>query len=346
MILKVGVVSAGSWGTALATLMAEKGYDVTIWAKEKEIVDSINKSHRNCIFLKEIELSERIKAVNLIQDAVIAKNIVIVATPAQYTRDVLKSAANSFSPDTFVVLASKGIENSTLQMMYEVAAECLPGELHKNIFVISGPTFALELAKKMPTCAVIAGENSTDINFIQSTFSSPYMRIYSSNDVTGVELGGALKNIFAIAVGVLEGMGFGKNTQAALITRSIAEMGRLVVAMGGNPLTVSGLSGIGDLILTCTGDLSRNRQVGIRLGKGEKIEEIQKSMLMIAEGVPTAKATYNLSKKMNVEMPITETLYKVLYENSDIFESFQALMTRSLKDELLSYGGKNGSDCN
>jgi glycerol-3-phosphate dehydrogenase (NAD(P)+) len=343
MSLKVGIISAGSWGTALATLMAEKDYNVTIWAKEKEIVDSINTVHENSLFLKGIKLSEKIKAVSDIQSAVVSMDIVIVASPSQYTRELLSGISFMISPGTYIVLASKGIENGTLKMMYQVAEEILPATLHKNIFVISGPTFAAELAMKMPTCAVIAGHNSEDMGSIQAIFSSPYMRIYRSNDITGVELGGALKNIFAIAVGILEGMGLGKNTQAALITRSIAEITRLVIAMGGNPLTISGLSGIGDLVLTCTGDLSRNRQVGIRLGKGEKIDAILKSMLMVAEGVTTTKAAYDLSKKVNVEMPITETLYRVLYENADLYKSFQALMTRSLKDELLSYGGFNDS---
>lgn len=343
MSLKVGVVSAGSWGTALAALLAEKDYEVTIWAREHEIVDCINKEHENNIFLPGIKLPAKLKATSLVASAVYSMDIIVLASPAQYLRQVLGEIAFMISPGTYIVLASKGIETGTLKMMHQVAEEILPPVLHKNIFVISGPTFARELALKMPTCAVVAGHNSDEMGSIQNFFNSPYMRIYRSNDITGVELGGALKNIFAIAIGILEGMGLGKNTQAALITRSIAEITRLVIAMGGNPLTISGLSGIGDLVLTCTGDLSRNRQVGIRLGRGEKIENILDSMVMVAEGVTTTASAYDLSKKVGVEMPITETLYKVLYEKADIIKSFQSLMTRSLKDELLSYGGVNDS---
>lgn len=343
MKLRVGVISAGSWGTAIAALLSEKGYDVTLWAREPEIVESINSVHENTLFLPGIKLPAGIVSTNDLTGAAGSKDMIVLSTPAQYLRDVLKKIALSIDPETFIVIASKGIENRSLKMMYQVAEEILPHGLHRNIFILSGPTFARELSMKMPTCAVVASYNSEDMHLVQQYFNTNYMRIYRSTDVIGVELGGALKNIFAIAVGILEGMGLGKNTQAALITRSIAEITRLVIAMGGNPLTISGLSGIGDLVLTCTGDLSRNRQVGIRLGKGEKIDDIMKSMLAVAEGVTTTASAYHLSKKVVVEMPITETLYKVLYEKADILENFQALMTRSLKDELLSYGGVNDS---
>ena len=340
-MVKIGVVSAGSWGTALAGMLAEKQYEAVIWAREPEIVESINSEHENKLFMPGIKLPESLKAVADIKDAVVGKDLVVIATPAQFMRKSIEQISSMISEKTFVVLASKGIENSTLKMMYQIAEEILPPVLYKNIFVISGPTFARELAMKMPTCAVVAGKNSEDIGKIQNFFNSPYMRIYTSRDVVGVELGGALKNVFAVAIGVLEGMKLGKNTQAAVITRSIAEMSRLVIAMGGNPRTLSGLSGVGDLVLTCTGDLSRNRQVGIRLGQGEKIKDILDSMLMVAEGVPTTASAHDLAAKMNVEMPITETLYDVLYKDADIREKISKLMSRSLKDELLSYGGDN-----
>ncbi len=340
-MVKIGVVSAGSWGTALAGMLAEKQYETVIWAREPEIVESINSEHENILFMPGIKLPESLKAVADIKDAVIGKDLVVVATPAQHIRKSIEQIAGIISEKTFIVLASKGIENSTLKMMYQIAEEILPPALYKNIFVISGPTFARELAMKMPTCAVVAGKNSEDIGKIQSFFNSPYMRIYTSRDVVGVELGGSLKNVFAVAIGVLEGLKMGKNTQAAVITRSIAEMTRLVIAMGGNPRTIAGLSGVGDLVLTCTGDLSRNRQVGIRLGQGEKIKDILDSMIMVAEGVPTTASAHDLAAKMNVEMPITETLYDVLYNGADIKESIKKLMSRSLKDELLSYGGEN-----
>ncbi len=343
MSLRVGVISAGSWGTALSALLAEKGYEVTLWAREPEIVESVNLDRENRLFLPGIRLNHGITATEDLEKAASSKDMIVISTPSQYMRDVLKKMKDMIGPRTFIVIATKGIENKTLKMMYQVAEEILPRKHHRNIFVLSGPTFARELAMKMPTCAVVASYNSEDMHVVQQYFNTGYMRIYRSTDVIGVELGGALKNIFAIAVGILEGMGFGKNTQAALITRSIAEITRLVIALGGNPLTISGLSGVGDLVLTCTGDLSRNRQVGIRLGKGEKINDIIKSMLMVAEGVATTESAYDLSKKVGVEMPITETLYRVLYENADIMKNFQALMSRSLKDELLSYGGVNDS---
>lgn len=338
MTLKVGVVSAGSWGTALAALLADKKYETVIWAREAEIVKSINSECENRLFMPNIKLPESLKAVSEIEDSVVGKDVVVLATPSQYMRRSIEQISSALSNESLVVLASKGIENLTLKTMYQIAEEILPPEIHNNIFVISGPTFAREVAMKMPTCAVVAGKKFSKTNEIQNFFNTSYMRIYRSNDIIGVELGGALKNVFAIVAGILEGVGYGKNTQAALITRSIAEIRRLVIAMGGNPLTISGLSGLGDLILTCTGDLSRNRQVGIRLGKGEKIDDVLNSMIMVAEGVATTASAYDLAKKMNVEMPITETLYNVLYRGADIQESVGALMSRTLKDELYSYG--------
>lgn len=339
MSLKAGVVSAGSWGTALAALLAGKKYDVKIWAREEEIIKSINSVHENKVFLPEIELPVNLEATEDISLAVHSKDLIVVATPAQFLRESLRQISFLVSPGTFIVLASKGIEKGTLKTMHQVAVEMLPPALHRNIFVISGPTFARELALKVPTCAVVAGYDQDNMSEVQSLFNTDYMRIYRSADVTGVELGGALKNIYAIAVGILEGMNLGKNAQAALITRAIAEISRLVIKMGGNPMTISGLSGVGDLILTCTGNLSRNRQVGIRLGKGEKIDDILDSMIMVAEGVPTTASAYDLSKKVGVEMPIVESLYSLIYENADIKNSIKNLMSRSLKDELETYGG-------
>jgi glycerol-3-phosphate dehydrogenase (NAD(P)+) len=339
MSLKVGVISGGSWGTALAALLAGKNFDVRIWAREEEVIKSINSMNENTVFLPGVKLPSNLNASSEIKDAVYSKDVVVVTTPSQYLRKSLTEISYMLSPGAFIVIASKGIENGTLKLMHQIAEEVLPATLHKNIFVISGPTFARELAMKMPTLAVVAGHNSEAMETVQNIFNTEYFRIYRSSDVTGVELGGALKNIIAIAVGILEGFGLGKNTQAALITRAMAEITRLVIQMGGNPLTISGLSGVGDLILTCTGDLSRNRQVGIRLGKGEKIVDIINSMKMVAEGVATTASAYDLSKKMGVDMPITETLYKVLYDDADITESFKLLMSRSLKDELNSMGG-------
>ena len=338
MSVKIGIINAGSWGTTLAKLLAEKYEDTTIWAREDEVCNSINNGHENKLFLPEISLPQNLKASTNIQEVAIDKDVLLIVTPSQYLRETISEISYLLNPGTHIVLASKGIENGTLKLMNQVLEELLPDNIHKNIFIISGPTFARELAQHSISAAVVASHNTEGMEFIQNLFHTDYFRIYRSADVIGVELGGALKNIIAIAVGILEGIGLGKNSQAALMTRAIAEITRLVTKMGGNPFTVTGLSGMGDLILTCTGNLSRNRQVGIRLGKGEKIKEIINSMKMVAEGVATSNSAYDLARKLEVEMPIVETVYKILYEDLDIKEGLKKLMSRSLKDEIYGYG--------
>lgn len=338
MSIKVGVIGAGSWGTVLAAMLAEKGNAVTLWAREPETTESINNTKENRVFLPGIKLPENLIATCDLEKAAAGKDVLIMVTPAQHMREILSRISYLIHQGTCVILASKGIENGTLKLMHQVAEESLPDGSHKNIFVISGPTFARELALKMPSAAVVASHNNDGLEFVQQFFNTNYFRVYRSPDIIGVELGGALKNIIAIAVGILEGLNLGHNSQSALMTRAIAEITRLVVKSGGNPFTVTGLSGVGDLMLTCNGDLSRNRSVGIRLSRGEKIEDILKSMPTVAEGVSTSISAYYLSRKLEVAMPIVETVYKVLHEKQSLTESFMALMGRSLKDEIYGYG--------
>lgn len=338
---KISVISAGSWGTALAAHLSGKNYDVKLWAREKQVVSSIKKNGINEVFLPGIKLPENLVCTNNLEEAVRGSNVVFMVTPAQYARKSMEAVAEFMESETKILLASKGIEKKTLKLMHEIAEEIFPRTRAGSISVLSGPTFAREFALGTPSAAVVAGHNSSDVSFIQELLSSRHFRAYKSTDVIGVELGGALKNIVALAVGMLEGAGQGKNTQAALMTRAIAEITRLVTKMGGNPFTVSGLSGTGDLILTCTGGLSRNRQVGIRLGKGEKISEILESMNMVAEGVETSFSTHELARKNHVEMPIVEAVYRVIHNNTDMETTFRSLMNRSLKNEFYGYGVSN-----
>ncbi len=338
MSIRIGAVGGGSWGTVLAALLAGKGMSVTLWCWEPEVAESINNDNENKLFLPGIKLPETLKATNSLEETVEGKDVVLVSTPSQHMRSVLDRISYLFQHGTTVVLASKGIENGTLRLMNQVAEESLPDFLHRNIYVVSGPTFARELAVKTPSAAVVAGYRSEGLPFLQQLFATPYFRTYTSSDVVGVEIGGALKNVIAISVGILEGAGLGRNSQAAIMTRAIAEITRLVTKMGGNPFTVTGLSGVGDMILTCNGDLSRNRMVGMRLGKGEKIDDILAGMTMVAEGVATSKSAYDLAKKMDVAMPIVEAVYRVIHEGANLEETFYALMERSLKDEIYGYG--------
>jgi len=266
------------------------------------------------------------------------KELLLLSTPAQFLRPILESVKQSILPTTRLLLTSKGIEKESLKLMHQVVDDVLPSHSKELLTILSGPTFAMELAKKTPSAAVLAGGCEESVSWVQNMLSSPWFRLYRSDDLTGVELGGSLKNVIAIAIGILEGMGLGRNSQAALMPRAIAEISRLVVAMGGNPFTVMGLSGMGDLILTCTGSLSRNRQVGIALGKGEKLADVLDRMVMAAEGVATADSAFKLSQSVGVDMPIITAMHKVLCQGKDIRTTLQELMTRSLKKELYGYG--------
>lgn len=320
-------------GTALAQLIAESGREVCLWVFEPELVEAINERHGNPLFLPEIELSPRLRATTSLAEALAGARLVLSVTPSQVLRAVWSKAKDHLHPDAAVVSASKGVEVGTTMLMSEVLDDLFgDAERHRFAF-LSGPSFAKEIAARQPTAVVVA---STDVNLaqrVQEVMSTPGFRIYTTEDVVGVELGGALKNVIAIAVGVAEGMGLGLNSRAALITRGLAEISRLAVACGANPLTLAGLAGTGDLVLTCTGYLSRNLQVGVRLGKGESLEEILGGMKMVAEGVQTARSSVQLAAKHGVEMPISEVVVKILDGELTPVDAVSELMTRKLKSE-------------
>ncbi len=331
---KIAVVGAGSWGTAIADLLACKGYAISLWVFEKEVRDHIAQFHENKLFLPDHKLSAHISASNDLTAVVSDKNLIVVVVPSHFMRAVTQKMAGHLTGGTIMVSASKGIEQKTHLTMSGVIKENLPEVTEDRLAVISGPSFAKEVAQKMPTSVTVASKNSSSATRVQHVFATPYFRVYTSDDMIGVELGGAVKNVIAIAAGMLDGLGLGLNTRAALITRGMAEVRRLGLRLGANPRTFSGLAGFGDLVLTCTGNLSRNYTVGMKLGRGKKLQEILAEMHMVAEGVRTAKSVYNLSRKLKVEMPICHEIYHILYEDLAPKKAVHRLMTRTLKQEL------------
>lgn len=331
--MQIGVIGAGSWGTTLANLLAKKGLPITLWAYEEELVRSIAAQRENTLYLPGVKLSPRITPTGSLEDACRHKDLIIIVTPSQVLRNIVRQTLPCLSPRQILMSATKGIENRTLLTMSEVVREVLPREDGQRLAVLSGPSFAREVSSEMPTAVTIASENPELARELQQIFSTPYFRVYTNPDVTGVELGGALKNVIAIAAGISDGLAFGNNTRAALITRGVAEISRLAIQRGADPLTLSGLSGLGDLVLTCTGELSRNRAVGIKIGKGMALSQILKDTKMVAEGIKTAESAFDLSTKMNVAMPITEQVYCILYRNKNPREAVNELMTRDLRVE-------------
>jgi glycerol-3-phosphate dehydrogenase (NAD(P)+) len=330
----VAVIGAGAWGTALAWSVAENGAPVTIWAMEQEVTDSINSAHENKSFLPGLILPGNLKATCDIGEAVEGCRVIIFVAPSQFMRSTLERLKNSIPPDAVVISATKGIENGTLALPAEMIADVMPADIANRVCFLSGPTFATELIKKHPTAGIVASKETQAAKLAQETLSAPWFRLYVSDDVIGAELGGALKNVIAIAAGISDGLGLGHNSRVALITRGILEMTRLGVALGAEERTFSGLSGIGDLVLTCSGDLSRNRSVGVRIGKGETLKQILDSMTAVAEGVATSLSVYNLAKREGVDMPISNEVYKTLYEGKDPKQAVTDLMSRDLKPEF------------
>jgi len=333
MTEKIGVIGAGAWGTALAMLLADKGHDVTLWMYEQDLAEETSRTRENRVYLPGFTLPGSVTVTSALEAAVKDKPIILSVVPSHTVRAVAKRFAPFLSKDAIIVSASKGIEIETLMPLSEVFKDILPGEFHERLCFLSGPSFAKEVARKMPTAVALASYDPAVGKKVQEVFSSAFFRVYTNPDVLGVELAGALKNVVAIAAGVLEGMGFGYNTMAALLTRGLAEMARLGVAMGGDLQTFSGLAGMGDLVLTCTGGLSRNRTLGVRLGKGEKLDDIIKGTKTVAEGVRTAKAARDLAQKYNIAMPIVEEVYQLLYEGKDPKLAVKDLMNRELKGE-------------
>ncbi len=331
---KIGVVGAGSWGTALASLLGMKGYRVELWVYEKEVKDAIADSHENKLFLPGIPLSENIVPSNDIADVVSDKDLVLVVVPSHVMRETASKFAEFLSDRTVLVSASKGIENKTHLTMTGVLADVLPESFKNRLAVISGPSFGREVAKKVPTVVTAASADPLVAKYVQDIFVTPFFRVYTHDDMMGVELGGAVKNVIAIASGIIDGLCLGLNTRAALITRGLTEMRRLGLRLGANPHTFSGLAGMGDLVLTCTGSLSRNHTVGKLIGEGKKLNEILADMKMVAEGVKTAKSVRNLSIRVGIDMPISHAVYNILYEGLSPEKAVFQLMTRDLKDEM------------
>jgi glycerol-3-phosphate dehydrogenase (NAD(P)+) len=330
----IGVVGAGSWGTTLANLLARKGFKVDLWAFEKELCDLIRTTGENKWYLPGSPLHENLTAHNDLESVVVGRQFLLMAVPSQVYRPVAARMVPLLAQNARIVTATKGIENDTLLTMSGVWQELLPQRPDVKLFCLSGPSFAHEVALDMPTAVTIAGDEIESTKAVQEVFSTPVFRVYTSLDRIGLELAGASKNVIAVAAGICDGLSLGYNTRAALITRGLAEISRLGCRMGAHPLTFSGLAGIGDLLLTCTGDLSRNRTVGIELAHGKKLDEILGSMRMVAEGVATARSIHFLAKRMGVEMPICEQVYRVLYENKDPLSVTRELMQRDLKHEL------------
>jgi glycerol-3-phosphate dehydrogenase (NAD(P)+) len=330
----IGVVGAGSWGTALANLLADKGVAVDHWVYEDEVRQQMVEEKENRRFLPGVRLSDNLYPSGDLESVVAGKKLVLVVTPSHVTRQTMERCGSAIGSDTVVVSASKGIENQTHLTMSGVLKEVIPELADDRLAILTGPSFAKEVARKMATVVTAASKNADTAALVQQTFATPYFRVYTIDDVIGAELGAAVKNVIAIAAGVIDGLGLGLNTRAALITRGLVEIRRLGLAMGAQPRTFTGLAGAGDLILTCTGDLSRNHTIGKQIGEGKKLKDLLAAMHMVAEGVKTARSVYNLSRKLGVEMPISHAVYHVLYDDLDPKTALHQLMTRDLKQEL------------
>jgi len=331
---KITILGDGAWGTTLAILLSEKGYDVLLWGNFPDYLNSLERKRENVKFLPKIKISPEVKFEKNIQKAVNSSNIIILAIPSKYFRQVVKKLKKdgekiSFSGKIFISVA-KGIERKTFKRMSEIIKEELPGVCQA---VLSGPTIAPEVARKLPAVAVIASSNINIAKKLQRIFSTDFFRIYTSSDMVGVELGGALKNIIAIAAGISDGLGFGANAKAAILSRGIVEIQRLGKKLGAEKRTFWGISGLGDLSTTCISQESRNRTIGERIGKREKLKDILSSMVNVAEGVTTTEAAYRLSKIYSVDMPITKEIYLILYKNKSPQKAIQSLMQRKRKRE-------------
>ena len=327
------MLGAGSWGTALATLAARQGHEVRLWAREPEVVRQIREGGENQAFLPGIELPRELEVTGDMELAVAGAGIVMSVSPAQYAGAVVGAAAPFLEPGAVVVSASKGIEIATLRRMDEVMAEFLTPEQAGRLTVLSGPSFAREVVRGQPTAVVAASRSEEARLLVQRSLQGPSFRVYTNDDIVGVELGGALKNVIALAAGVVAGLGFGHNTLCALITRGLAEITRLGVAMGASRSTFFGLAGMGDLVLTCTGQVSRNRTVGFELGRGRSLADVLDGMTAVAEGVKTAEAVRELAARHRVEMPISQQVHDILMGRTHPAEAARNLMMREPKPE-------------
>lgn len=329
----IAIIGAGGWGTALAVSMARHGKDVRLWTYESYLVETILATRENPLYLPSIRIPESVTVSNSMRDVLTDAPIVIIATPSHVYREIFTSMLPLVSADMLFVSAAKGIENDTLMRMSEVLADVAKPRFIPQVAAISGPTFAPEVARGEPTALVVASPDKRLRLLLQAELSGPRFRLYTNSDLIGVEIAAAVKNIIAIAAGVVDGLGLGSNATAALVTRGLAEITRLALACGGKRETLSGLAGLGDLVLTSYGNLSRNRRVGIALGQGQNIQEILANMRAVAEGVKTTKSAVALARKLDIEMPIAEKMHWVLYEGGNPQDAIHDLMERKLKEE-------------
>jgi len=332
--MNIGIIGAGGWGTALSILMARKGFRVDLWSRDPEVVAEILEERTNQAFLPGVAIPRGVHPTLEMQEVIRNNSLLLLPVPSQHLREVARAARPYITPRHVIVHCSKGIETETLLRMSQVLEEELPSCQGGRILVLSGPSHAEEVARGIPTAIVVAGRDKALCEAVQDMLMAPEFRVYISPDVIGVELGGALKNIIALAAGISDGLGFGDNTKAALMTRGIAEIARLGTKMGADPLTFSGLAGIGDLIVTCTSVHSRNRRAGIEIGRGKPISEVMASTKMVIEGIPTTLAGKRLADKYGVEMPITQKLYSVLFGGLNPKDAVTELMARGKKEEI------------
>lgn len=331
--MNVTVLGAGSWGTTLAILLDNNGHDVTLWEYKKDYAKYLYKHRENKIFLPGIPIPKSISITHELLEATENKHLIVIAIPTQFIRSVIKKISKiNFTNTTFLSVA-KGIEKESHAVVHQIISDEIPNLDLQNIAVLSGPSHAEEVSRKIPTAVVAASFSQETAELIQATFMTSYFRVYSSTDIIGVELGGALKNVIAIGAGIIDGAKFGDNTKAAIMTRGIAEISRLGIAMGAKPQTFSGLSGMGDLIVTCMSKHSRNRFVGEQIGAGKKLKDVLQKMEMVAEGVETSKSVYLLADKFNVDVPISRAVYQILFEEKDPIKITYDLMTREMKPE-------------
>jgi glycerol-3-phosphate dehydrogenase (NAD(P)+) len=328
---RIAVLGAGSWGTALSVHLGRIGHDVQLWARDSALVDDLRARRANAIYLPDVDLPQSVSVTHALDRALAGSDLVVIAVPSHGFRAVVRAAAPRIEPRAIIVSATKGLESDTFLRMSEVIAHEAGSE--RQTVVLSGPSFAKEVARELPTAVLAASTDTLAVEIVQREFRGPYFRLYGSDDVIGVEMGGAMKNVIAIAAGVAEGLGLGHNALAGLITRGLAELTRLACAAGGKRETLAGLSGLGDLVLTCTGDLSRNRHVGLELARGRSAQEILAGMKMIAEGVRTTGAALALGIRYRVELPITAQVAEVLAGRADVRTALDSLMLRRQRAE-------------
>jgi glycerol-3-phosphate dehydrogenase (NAD(P)+) len=332
-IKRVAVIGAGSWGTALSLVAARNQHPVTLWAREREVAEGINRTRKNPFYLSDIELPKNIRATSNVEEAIEGADFALLVVPSHAMREMVSRILPVLTSETVLVSAAKGVENNTLMRMEEVVIDVSRERFSPRYVALSGPSFAREVAIGDPTAIVAASSDRESRELIQRSLSAGVFRVYTNADVVGVELGGAVKNVVAIAAGVVRGLGFGTNAVAAIITRGLAEVTRLALAQGARVETMAGLAGLGDLVLTCTGELSRNRHVGIELGRGRKLADILGEMREVAEGVRTTRSIHELGRRLGIEMPITASIYALLYEEKPALEAAYDLMGRPLKRE-------------